>query len=68
MRKYLIMPERCSWDEVEATSAEMAYSAVCCWYRPSQPVAVLDIETGKTVIFTRKLDEAGNLVNVEVAK
>lgn len=64
MKKYIIMPEGCRWMEIEATSAEMAYSGVCCWFTPEKRVTVYDTTTGAAVIFSRKLDKAGNLVEV----
>lgn len=64
MKNYIIMPEGCRWSEVQAASAEMAYSSQCCWYSPGKRVAVRDTTTGETVIFTRRLDNAGNLLEV----
>lgn len=42
----------------------MAYSGVCCWFTPEKRVTVYDTTTGAAVIFSRKLDKAGNLVEV----
>ena len=64
MKKYIIMPEGCRWSETTATSAEMAYRGACCWYSPRTRIAVRDAETGETAIFTRRLDNAGNLLEV----
>lgn len=64
MKNYIIMPEGCRWSEVQAASAEMAYRSQCCWYNPGKRVAVRDTTTGETVIFTRRLDNAGNLLEV----
>lgn len=64
MKKFQIMPEGCRWSEVEASTAEMAYRGVCCWYSPRTRVAVRDTETGATVIYSRRQDTAGNLLEV----
>lgn len=64
MKTFTIMPEGCRWSEVQAASAEMAYRGACCWYNPGTRVAVRDNATGATVIFTRRLDNAGNLLEV----
>ena len=64
MKNYIIMPEGCRWSEVQAASAKMAYRSQCCWYSPGKRVAVRDTTTGETVIFTRRLDNAGNLLEV----
>lgn len=64
MKKYIIAPERDRFSEVSASNAEMAYRGVCCWYNPGRRVAVIDAETMETVIFTRTLDENGNLSEV----
>ena len=65
MRKFIVVPEGCRWSEVEAMKAESAYRGVCCWYNPDKRVAVIDPATGNTLIFTRELDKAGNLVKVK---
>lgn len=64
MKKYIIAPERCRWEEVEAMSHEAAYAAVCCWYGPERRVAVIDAESGETAIFTRSIDRCGNLKEI----
>lgn len=64
MKKYYIAPENCRWIETEAATAEAAYTAVCCWYMPDTRIAVIDAETGRAVIFTRTLDENGNLTAI----
>lgn len=61
MPRYVIMPERCRFYLIDAADAETAYRGVCCWYPAKKPVAVMDSETGETVIFTRQLDRDGNL-------
>ena len=64
MNNYIIMPEGTKWSEEAAADPKTAYSLVCSWYKPSTKVAIMDKATGKTVIFTRKLDSAGNLIEV----
>ena len=64
MKQYKVMPQGGRWFEVEARTPETAYRGVCCWFSPSTPVAILDPQTGHTVIYTRTLDGAGNLVQV----
>ena len=61
------MPENSRFYTVEAMTAETAYCAVCCWYSPEKPVAIMDAATGATVIYTRQLDRAGNLVQIRKA-
>lgn len=64
MRKYYICPEGCKWTETEAATAEAAYCAVSCWYGIETRIAVIDAETGQAAIFTRALDAAGNLTEI----
>ena len=64
MRKYYIAPENCRWMEVEAATAEMAYSGICCWFMSDTRIAVIDAETGQAEIFTRTLDRTGNLTAI----
>lgn len=49
---------------VSATSAEMAYRAECCWYSAETPVTIHDLTTDECWIFTRQLDNAGNLLRI----
>ena len=64
MKKYYILPDHCKWTETEAASAEAAYSTVGVWYDPGTRIAVIDAETGQANIFTRTLDAAGNLIEI----
>ena len=64
MKKYIVMPEKAHWMEVEARTAEMAYCGVCSWFSPSTRIAVLDPETGRATVYTRIIDRAGNLVQI----
>ena len=50
--------------KLEASSAEMAYRAVCCFFNTETPVAVIG-EDGHVRKFTRKLDESGNLIEIK---
>lgn len=50
--------------KLEASSAEMAYRAVCCFFGAETPVAVIG-EDGTIRKFTRKLDASGNLIEVK---
>ena len=65
MKSFLFMPEKCKWRTVKANTAEMAYRCECCWYDSSTRIAVMDMETGETSIFTRELDANGNLIEVK---
>lgn len=67
MKQFIVMPEKCRFYTVEAMTAESAYRGVCCWYSPKTPVAIMDSETGATIIFTRELDKAGNLDKIRKA-
>ena len=64
MRKFIVAPEGCRRSEVEAMTAESAYRGVCSWYSPNKRIAIIDPATGNTLIYTRELDKAGNLVKV----
>ena len=50
--------------KLEASSAEMAYRAVCCFFNAETPVAVIG-EDGTVRKFTRTLDESGNLIEIK---
>lgn len=58
---FLFLPEGHNWRFIHAASAQMAYRAECCWYDPGTKIAVMDAETGQTVVFTRKIDAGGNM-------
>lgn len=49
--------------EVMATSAEMAYRALGCWFNPATAVHVVD-DAGNMQKFSRKLDAYGNLIEI----
>lgn len=65
MKQFIVMPEKCRFYTVEAMTAETAYRGICTWYNPEKPVAIMDAESGSTVIFKRQLDASGNLVKIE---
>lgn len=49
--------------EVYATSAEMAYLMLACWFNPATVVCVTD-DAGNIQKFSRKLDACGNLIEI----
>ena len=51
MKKFLVMPERSRFFEVDATTAEMAFRGVCSWYSYGKTIAILDRETAETKVF-----------------
>ena len=50
--------------ETEATNAELAYRGVGCWFMPETPITIRNPETHEETTYTRKLDNAGNLLEV----
>lgn len=64
MNTYIIIPERGNWTEIEATNSEMAYAGACCWYSPKRKVAIMNMSTKETKIYTRELDKHGNLIRI----
>ena len=53
--------------KLEASSAEMAYRAVCYFFSAEKPVAVIG-EDGTARKFTRMLDKSGNLIEIKEEK
>lgn len=53
----------CRGMEILATTPEMAYREVCCWFTPSTIVYIRDMANNEWA-FTRELDDAGNLVSI----
>ena len=49
---------------VDAKNAEMAYRSQGCWWLPSTPITIVDSETRESRTFTRRLDNAGNLLEI----
>ena len=64
MDKFIIMPEGGKWTEREAGNARAAYCLECSWIDPSTRTAVFNTTDGRAHIFTRDLDPAGNLIQV----
>ena len=64
MHTYLVMPEYCGFYNINATSPEMAYSAVCNWYSAKNRVVIMDTVTSETRVYTRRLDDDGNLIEI----
>lgn len=64
MNKYLIIPDGCKWEIIEAASAEMAYSTVCHWYNANKKIVIVNSETNEFKIYTRVIDYTGNLVKI----
>ena len=64
MHTYLVMPEHCNFININATSPVMAYREICCWYSAKNRVAIMDTVTGETTVYTRRLDDNGNIVEI----
>lgn len=50
--------------EVQAFDAEIAYRTQACWFTPDTWVPVTDNAGNLIAEFSRKLDNAGNLIEV----
>ena len=64
MKTFLIMPNNSKWEQVEASTHETAYRAICSWYSPDTNIAVMDVQTGVTEIFNRTVSSTGNLEKI----
>lgn len=62
MKRFLYIGEGGRLNYLDGPNAEMVYRCVCCFYKPSAKVIVIDTETNEASIFTRKIDLNGNLV------
>lgn len=51
-------------EDIYASTPEMAYRGICCFYMPETPITIRNSETHEEMTFTRKLDNAGNLQQV----
>ena len=51
-------------EDVYASTPEMAYRRICCFYMSETPITIRNIETNEETTFTRRLDNAGNLQQV----
>lgn len=58
------MAEKSNMYCLDSLSHEMAYRAVCYAYQPYAKVVVIDSETFEAKIYTRKLNENGNLISI----
>ena len=63
-KRFLYMAEGGRLNYLDCTSAEMVYRCVCCFYKPSTKVIVIDTETNEASIFTKIIDKNGNLIEV----
>lgn len=59
MKTFTIMPEQCKWYNITAATAESAYRQVCYFYNTSRKIAVRDVTTGTTQIFSQRADING---------
>ncbi len=64
MHTYLVMSKPCNFFKINATSPEMAYMTVCCWYSAKTRVVIMDTVSGETRAYTRRLDANGNLIEI----
>ena len=64
MKRFLVMPEKARFTEIDAETHRIAYCLCAAWYNPKTRVAVMDTETGQTKIFTRSIDASGNIVGI----
>jgi hypothetical protein len=62
MNQYLLMPNKGQWIIVAAMTHEMAYASESNWYNSNTKIAVMDLKTKETKIFSRELDKNGNLI------
>ena len=64
MKLFRIFPERCHSFETIATCHEMAYRERCCFFKADTKIAVMDTETGEIKVYSRVLDNKGNLLRI----
>lgn len=64
IKRFYYMAEGGRLNIIDSVSHEMVYRSICCWYNPYTKIVVIDAETGKAKIYTRKLDLDGNLVDI----
>lgn len=64
MKRFLYMAEGGRLNYLDATSSEMVYRCVACFYSPSTKIIVIDSETNIANIYTRKIDNNGNLISI----
>lgn len=64
MKLFRIFPDRCRHFETVANCPEMACRGVCSFYSADKKIAVMDIESGETKVYSRELDKNGNLLRI----
>lgn len=68
MKRFLYMAEGGRLNYLDANSSEisseMVYRVVGCLYNPSTKIIVIDSETNIANIYTRKIDNNGNLISI----
>jgi hypothetical protein len=64
--KYLIMPERCPFTEIDvyATSCKGAFMGISSDYAPGTKIAVMDCATRETHLYANMIDKFGNFIKV----
>ena len=64
--KFLYMAQggRLNNIEIPKDDPELVYSCICYWYMPSTKIIIINEETKIATIFTRTLDENGNLISI----
>lgn len=50
--------------KIEASTPEMAYRNVCCFYMPETPVTIHNLRTNESITYTRELDRWGNMMKI----
>ena len=61
---YHVKPDGLRMFETIATSPDMAYRGVCCFYDPDRKIAIHEAGSDICHVYTRKLDKNGNLLEV----
>ena len=64
MKRFLYMAEGGRLNYLDADSSEMVYRCVAYFYNPSTKIIVVDSETNVANIYTRKIDNNGNLISI----
>ena len=68
MKRFWYMAEGGKLNYLDANSSEisseMVYRVVACFYNPSTKIIVIDSETNIANIYTRKIDNNGNLISI----
>lgn len=64
IKRYFYMAEKSNMYYIDSVSHEMVYRSVCYTYQPYTKVVVIDSETFEAKIYTRKLNENGNLISI----